>query len=171
MPGGHTRHARGLHAYKGDIGQCCLYLWGRSRPGPRHRAAILCIALLLALASSCATGAARGPVEEYRLSGKAAASWRVIREGFHREAFVPCLAKRNITVSCGGCTAVLLRGTLHIDARGRFAGFEKTFGRYCGADMPPDVERCFIEYFLKIEFPPELRGLSIAVDLGRGLKC
>ncbi len=140
---------------------------------PRRRAASawLALALALAFACACASGAAKGPIEEYRLAGKAADSWKSIREGFRRDAFVPCLAKRRVVVSCSGCTAVVLRGVLRIDGRGRFAGFERSFGRYCGAEMPPDVERCFIDYFRTIEFPPELRNLAIAVDLGRGLKC
>jgi len=137
----------------------------------RAACAGLALALALSLVLACATGAARAPVEEYRLSGAAAGSWRAVRDGFHREAFVPCLARRGITVSCGGCTAVVLRGVLRIDARGRFAGFERTFGRFCGAEMPPDVERCLIDYFRSTEFPIELRNLAIAVDLGRGLKC
>ena len=81
------------------------------------------------------------------------------------------VAFRGLTFEgCEG-TAVVLRGVLRIDARGRFAGFERTFGRFCGAEMPPDVERCLIDYFRSTEFPIELRNLAIAVDLGRGLKC
>ncbi len=94
-----------------------------------------------------------------------------IKGAYYRNAFSPCLAGKKVVVSCGGCMGVVLRGVIHIDKKGKIAGFIKTFDRYCGSSMPPDVEECFIKFFESVEFPPELRGLSIQTDLGRALKC
>ena len=101
----------------------------------------------------------------------AAESWRTIKEDFHRNGFYPCLRKKNVTISCGGCTGVMLRGIIHIDREGRVTGFTKTYDRYCGGPMPPDVEKWLVDYIRSVVFPRELRGMSIAVDLGRALKC
>ncbi len=120
---------------------------------------------------ACTSTAVKYPVDEHLLTGKAARSWHLIKEDFLRSAFIPCLAKRKIVISCGGCTSVFLRGILHIDSRGRYAGFEKTFGRFCGSSLPPDIAHCFISHFRILKFPPELRGMSLRIDLGRGLKC
>ena len=127
--------------------------------------------LIIPLLLSCSGQTKREPVPEYRLRGKAEESWRQIKDTYNRNGFIPCLAKKNVVVSCGGCTGVILRGVIQIDKKGKFSGFEKTFGRYCGSPMPPDVEECFIKFFETVEFPPELRGLSIQIDLGRALKC
>jgi hypothetical protein len=127
--------------------------------------------LVAPLLLTCSEQTRREPVPEYRLKGKAEESWRRIKEAYYRDAFTPCLAEKKVVVSCGGCTGVMLRGVIHIDKKGRFSGFEKTFGRYCGSTMPAGVEGCFMQFFESVEFPPELRGLSIQMDLGRALKC
>ena len=132
---------------------------------------MLLLLLVAPLLPSCSEQTRREPVPEYRLRGKAEESWRRIKEAYYRDAFTTCLAEKKVVVSCGGCTGVMLRGVIHIDKKGRFSGFEKAFGRYCGSTMPADVEGCFIQFFESIEFPPELRGLSIQMDLGRALKC
>ncbi len=128
-------------------------------------------AICVAVALSCSGRISKEPVEEYRLTGKAAESWRTIKEDFHRNGFYPCLRKKNVTISCGGCTGVMLRGIIHIDREGRVTGFTKTYDRYCGGPMPPDVEKWLVDYIRSVVFPRELRGMSIAVDLGRALKC
>ena len=132
---------------------------------------LLLSAFIAALAFSC-SGQSRGePVMEYRLSDRAAASWKEVKDDFNKKGFIPCLAQKKVKVSCAGCTAVIVRGVLHIDSTGRGFRFTKTYGRYCGSELPLDVEKCFMNFFETVDFPPELRGLSIQVDLGRGLKC
>jgi hypothetical protein len=128
--------------------------------------------ILFAFAASCVTGnKSSAPIEEYRLQGKQAESWITIKKNFTQEAFKPCLAKKRITISCSGCTAVMLRGTLRIDKNGKFQAFDTTYSRCCGSEMPPDLHECLLNFFQNMEFPRELRGISINVDLGRGLKC
>jgi hypothetical protein len=136
-----------------------------------HIISMLLLFLTAFLLLTCSEQLKREPVPEYRLRGKAEESWRRIKEAYYRNGFTPCLAGKKLVVSCGGCTGVILRGIIHIDKKGRIAGFTKTFDRCCGSSMPPDLEECFIKFFESIEFPPELRGLSIQMDLGRALKC
>jgi hypothetical protein len=131
----------------------------------------LLLLLIASLALSCSEQIKREHVTEYQLRGKAAQSWRRIKDAYYRNGFTPCLAEKKVVVSCGGCTGVILRGVIHIDKNGRVVNFTKTFDRYCGSSMPPDVKDCFMKFFESVEFPPELRGLSIQIDLGRALKC
>jgi hypothetical protein len=131
----------------------------------------LLLAFIASLALSCSVQTTQNPVPEYQLKGKAEESWRQIKDAYYRNGFTPCLAKKKVVVNCGGCTGVILRGVIHIDKKGKVAGFTKTFNRYCGSTMPTDVEECFMKFFESVEFPPELRGLSIQMDLGRALKC
>jgi hypothetical protein len=135
------------------------------------QAGILLLLFIASLSLSCAERAMQEPVPEYRLTGTAEESWKKIKDAYYQYGFAPCLAGKKIVVSCGGCTGVILRGIIHIDKNGKVEGFTKTFDRYCGSSMPPDVEECFMKFFKYVDFPPELRGLSIQIDLGRALKC
>lgn len=124
-----------------------------------------------ALLLSCGPVADREPLREYLLKGRQAEAWEKIERDFYARAFLPCLAAKKVTVSCSGCTGVILRGVIRIDRAGRMTGFDRTYHRYCGEEMPPDIEECLLRFFEEVEFPRELRGVSLEVDLGRALKC
>lgn len=124
-----------------------------------------------ALLLSCGPVTDREPLREYLLKGRQAEAWQRIERDFYDHAFLPCLAAKKVKVSCSGCTGVILRGVIHIDRAGRMTGFDRTYRRYCGEDMPPDVEECLIRFFEGVQFPREIRGVSLEVDLGRALKC
>ncbi|TFH39850.1 MAG: hypothetical protein E4G96_08600 [Chrysiogenales bacterium] len=134
-----------------------------------HRRLMVIMAGSLLL--SCGPVMNLGPVPEYRLEGIRAESWRMIKKDFYHNGFLSCLAEKKVTVSCAGCTGVILRGVIHVNREGQMSRFDRTYSRYCGDDMPPDVEKCLIMFFRSIEFPRELRGISLEVDLGRALKC
>ncbi len=110
-------------------------------------------------------------VQEYLLTGAQETAWKDLKARFVKESFGPCLKKRGVTVSCAGCTAVFIRAEIAIDKKGRFAGYKRLQGRYCGDTMPAGVEECLMEFFRDVEYPPELRGLTVEAMLGLAYKC
>lgn len=96
--------------------------------------------------------------------------WSNAKNQWVRERFAGCLKAAGIRLSCGGCSAVVVRVIVLVDAEGRIASADTYRSSACGQPVSQELERCMKTPLFERTFPA-LRGRRFRSMLGTGLSC
>ena len=105
------------------------------------------------------------------MTGKQWESLRDIKEFWQNNVFKQCIRQSGLTLSCARCESIYLRVIIRIDGTGRLAEYTKIREYVCGNPATEKLESCFMAYLKTLQFPRNLRNMSIEMYLGNGLKC
>jgi hypothetical protein len=105
------------------------------------------------------------------LSGIQWQRWHSIDSLWLKYFFPSCLEENELKLSCATCGNIFLDAQLKIDSKGKLVDYKKIKGNICENDITNELEKCFLDYFYFMEFPPELRNMILEVKLGKSLKC
>ncbi len=110
-------------------------------------------------------------IDAYKLPGPAFVQWIKLKEKWFGEVYRPALKKHGIRLNCSDCEYAYIRVVIHIDSEGRLFRIDRVKENICGKPAGEKLFRDFTDHFRKITFPLHLRGYSVRVTLGTGLKC
>jgi len=105
------------------------------------------------------------PTLELRLA------WNKIDDDWRLHYFHDCLAKDKLKMSCAHCASIYLTVDFKIDSVGKVIEYKVVKENMCGSDFTESLKKCFLEYFLTIEFPEGFRNMVFEINIGNGLKC
>lgn len=110
-------------------------------------------------------------ITDIGLKGDAYTFWHTNYDQWRTSNFYDCLKQAGVKMSCAHCTSVYLNVDLVIDEKGKVTSYKKIKSVMCGSEMKSSMEKCFINYFLKLDFPAEFHGKTFRIQIGNGLKC
>jgi len=110
-------------------------------------------------------------VSDNALGGAAKISWDSIKGNWTKNILPGLLKKSHIDLSCRNCPEVIMVVEFTIDSTGKVTAYKVDSGKKCGEKFPQGLEKQYLDYFLKLTFPPDLWGKRIKARLGTSLVC
>jgi hypothetical protein len=110
-------------------------------------------------------------VKEVDLNDDQWNEWNNLDTTWTKNIMPVCLFENDIKLNCAKCESVYLKIQMEIDSTGKMVKYTKIKGNMCGNDFTQKLEKCFLDFFMFLEFPKELRNIILEVNIGNGLKC
>jgi hypothetical protein len=107
----------------------------------------------------------------YETDHAAWAAWRKIDSAWMDGIYWECLKTQKLKMDCSRCEDIMIKADMQIDSSGKLVQYRVVYQDVCGRDINKKLEDCFMEYFLQLIFPIELRNHIFKANLGTGLKC
>lgn len=97
--------------------------------------------------------------------------WHQVRESFLKHRYPQILKKHGLKLNCGTCTTVYMDIAFSVGLAGNISVHSIDRTKACGGEFSEKLTQDFLDFLREYPYPASLRGKSVRLRLGTGLKC